>query len=86
MTEKEPQRFAPQPGQEIPVVNLDESPDNAMWLLHLHPDEPHAPDGPEWLEWALAHGYTVETWATSVKRAQWQSEWDERQAAKGGNA
>lgn len=82
---KNSSRFAPKSGQEIPVFNLDESPDNAMWLWHLHPDEPYAPDAPEWLVWALQHGYTAETWASSVKRAQWLQEWDERQAQKGAN-
>lgn len=55
-------------------------PDNAFWLKHWHPEARYAPDSPEGEAWALENGWTAETWKTSVKRAQWQKEYDERQA------
>ena len=82
MTEKKPLRFAPQPGQKIPIFQLDADPDNAFWLKHWHPEARYAPDSPQGVAWSLENGWTAETWATSAKRAQWQTEWDERQAVQ----
>ena len=71
-------RFAPKPGQRIPTICPDADPDNAYWLRHWHPDAEHAPDSPEGLAWALTQGWTIDSWATSTKRAEWQQEWEAR--------
>lgn len=53
--ERSRQRFAPKPGQHIPVVRPDESPDNRLWLKIW--DASFSPESPEAIEWAVTQGW-----------------------------